>query len=115
MTVTVTNTGAEPVAGELSSVPAITVTDGLVTVWHSTGTSEAGSTAVSLAPGESVALEGEVTASGCDAADDQGGPLPDDLPPLDAGGYAIVAVLWFTSADGTVSYVVSPATPFTVG
>ena len=110
MTVTVTNPGTEPVTGELSSVPAITVADDGVTVWHTSGTSDAGSTPVSLAPGESLTLAGEVTASRCDAEDEQGGPLPADLPPLDPGDHAVGAVLWFTSADGTVSYVLSPYT-----
>jgi hypothetical protein len=115
VTVTVTNPGTEPVTGALSSVPAITVADGGVTVWHTSGTSDPGSRPVALAPGESLTLTGEVTASRCDAEDEQGGPLPADLPPLGSGHHAIGAVLWFTSADGTVSYVMAPYTSFTVG
>jgi hypothetical protein len=84
-------------------------------VWHTSGTSDPGSRPVALAPGESLTLTGEVTASRCDAEDEQGGPLPADLPPLGSGHHAIGAVLWFTSADGTVSYVMAPYTSFTVG
>jgi hypothetical protein len=115
VTVTVTNPGTQPVTGALSSVPAITVADGGVTVWHTSGTSDSGSTPVALAPGESLTLTAGVTASRCDAEDEQGGPLPAGLPPLGSGDHDIGAVLWFTSADGSVSYVMAPYTPFTVG
>ena len=114
--VTVTNTGDEVVEGELSRVPAITVAEVDVVVWHSSGTSEAGSQHVSLAPGESVSLTGRFAARHCTAADDDGTGLPTDLPPLAPGPYALAATVAFsTPAEGMVLLLSSPLVPTTVG
>jgi len=114
--VTVTNTGDEPVAGDLSLVPAVTLAETGVAVWHSSGTSDAGMAPIALAPGKSLTLPAEVATLRCTAADDQGAGLPGDLPPLEPGGYAVGAILVFTSAgDGASTLLVSPFAPLTVG
>ncbi|KRE26116.1 hypothetical protein [Agromyces sp. Soil535] len=113
--VTVTNTGVEPVTGDLSVVPAITLAQTGDAVWHSSGTSDAGMAPIALAPGASLTLPAEVTAQRCTTADDQGAGLPGDLPPLEPGDYAVGAILVFTSAaDGASMLLVSPFAPLTV-
>jgi len=114
--VTVTNTGDDVVEGELSRAPAITVAEVDVVVWHSSGTSEAGSQHVSLGPGESVSLAGLFVAQRCTAADDDGTELPTDLPPLAPGPYALAASVAFsTPAEGMVLVLSSPLVPTIVG
>jgi hypothetical protein len=103
VTVTVTNTGTEVVEGDLSRVPAITVADGDVVAWHSSGTSDAGAMHVALQPGDVVTLTGALSALRCTAADDDGTGLPPDLPPLAPGPYTMNATVAFsTPAEGMV-------------
>lgn len=114
--VTVTNASGETVTGDLSVAPAIVVTDAGIAVWHSSGTSDLGASAVTLAPGESTTLLGELRARRCTTDDDAGAGLPGDLPPLAPGGYAVGAVIAFSSpADGSAMLLTSPYVPFTVG
>lgn len=114
--VSVTNTSSEVVTGDLSVAPAVTVAEAGITVWHSSGTSDLGASAVSLAPGESTTLVGELRASRCTADDDAGTGLPGDLPPLAPGGYAMGAVIAYSSpADGSAMLLASQYVPFTVG
>ena len=114
--VTVTNTGTEVAEGDLSSVAAITVADGDVVAWHSSGTSEAGAMHVELQPGEAVTLTGAVSALRCTAADDDGTGLPPDLPPLTPGPYTLSATVAFsTPAEGMVLLSSSPFVPVSVG
>ena len=116
VTVTVTNTGTGVVEGELARVPAITVADGDVVVWHSSGTSEAGAMHVALRPGEAVTLTGTLSALRCTAADDDGTGLPPDLPPLAPGPYTLSATVAFsTPAEGMVLRSSSPFVPVFVG
>jgi hypothetical protein len=114
--VTVTNTGDAPVTGDLSAVPAVTLAQSGDAVWHSSGTSGAGMAPIALAPGASLTLPAEVTAQRCTTTDDQGAGLPDGLPPVEPGDYAVGAILVFTSAaDGASMLLVSPFAPLTVG
>jgi hypothetical protein len=116
VTVTVTNTGSEVVTGVLSRVPAITVAEADVVAWHSSGTSEAGATDVSLQPGEAVTLTGMLSAMRCTAADDGGTGLPPDLPPLAPGPYVLSATVAFsTPAEGMVLLLSSPFVPLSIG
>ena len=116
VTVTVTNTGTEVVEGDLSRVPAITVADGDVVAWHSSGTSEAGAMHVALQPGDAVTLTGALSALRCTAADDDGTGLPPDLPPLAPGPYTLSATVAFsTPAEGMVLLSSSPFVPVSVG
>ena len=116
VTVTVTNTGTEVVEGDLSRVPAITVADGDVVAWHSSGTSEAGAMHVALQPGEVVTLTGALSTLRCTSADDDGTGLPSDLPPLAPGPYTLSATVAFsTPAEGMVLLSSSPFVPVSVG
>ena len=73
------------------------------------------STPVSLAPGESIQLEGLVEAVSCTDADEAAEAFPPGLPPLTPGAYRVTAVVMFV-ADGTgaVEYLVAPLVPLTV-
>jgi hypothetical protein len=113
-TVRVTNTGTDVVSGSLGEFAPITVAESGITVWHS-GPGEAVVRQVSLAPGESTALEGAFDARFCAEGDDAGGSLPADLPWLEPGEYGVGAVVSFTSPDGAISYLVSPLAPLDIG
>ena len=116
VTVAVTNTGTEAVEGDLSRVPAITVADGDVVAWHSSGTSEAGAMHVALQPGDVVTLTGALSTLRCTSADDDGTGLPSDLPPLAPGPYTLSATVAFsTPAEGMVLLSSSPFVPVSVG
>ncbi|WP_448809440.1 hypothetical protein [Agromyces bauzanensis] len=116
VTVTVTNTGDMVVSGTLAATVPITIADAGITVWHSGPGGDLPAEPISLAPGESASLEATLEARSCTASDDLGGPLPDDLPPLGAGEYAVGAVVVITGdADAAVTYLVSPLVPLRVG
>lgn len=113
-TVRVTNTGTEIVSGTLGGFAPITVAESGTTVWHS-GPGELPLRQVSLAPGESTAVESTFETRFCTEADDLGGSLPADLPGLEPGEYGVSAVVSFTSPEGAITYLVSPLVPLAVG
>lgn len=113
--VTVTNPGPATVEGEVRVAPALTIADDGVTVWHSNGAVPPETTAVTLAPGESIQLEGLIEAVACTAADEAAGAFPPGLPPLAPGAYGVTAVVVFLAeGTGAVEYLVAPLTPLTV-
>jgi hypothetical protein len=115
-TVTITNTGPDTVSGDVRGTPALTVAEAGITVWHSSVGVDVLPSPITLAPGESTTLEAAFEARGCAASDDLGDGLPTDLPPLLPGGFAVGAVVSFTDAsDGSITYLVSPLAPFSVG
>jgi hypothetical protein len=114
VTVTVTNTGTDVVAGAIGASP-LTVADAGITVWHSGPGDDLPPQPISLAPGESASLEGAFETRFCDVADDVDGSLRADLPGLEHGEYGVGAVVSFTGPDGTITYLVSPLAPVSVG
>ena len=116
VTVTLTNNGSDTVRGDVADTPALTVAETGIAVWHSSPGAELPPSPITLAPGESTTLEAALLAQRCAASDDLGDGLPAELPPLLPGEYAVGAVVSFTdAADGTITYLVSPLAPFTVG
>lgn len=113
--VTITNAGTDVVEGTIDAVVPLTVAADGITVWHSGRREDLAPRPISLAPGESTALEGTFETRSCDEADEIGRSLPPDLPALAPGGYGVGAVVSFTAPDGVIAYLVSPLAPVDVG
>jgi hypothetical protein len=91
-TVTLTNTGDEPLVGYTAASPTITlVRDGTV-VWHSNGAMIAVAIEVDLEPGESMDYPATFSPVLCSDEDDFE-TLGDKLPPLPSGDYEVSAAL----------------------
>ena len=104
-TLTLTNTGTQPVVGTVTGT-AVTLA-GAGAELHQSDSSAAG-TSVSLQPGESMGFDLTYVAVGCDAS---GNP---DGEPLEAGSYEMTATLTLVSADGTQWRVGAPASVITI-
>jgi len=114
-TVTVTNSGAETVTGTIHIDAPLTVAESGITVWHHGPVPDIGILTIELAPGESATLPGAFETRTCDVAA-QDPPVPPALaPPLEPGDYELSAIVTFTASDGTITYLISPLAPFTVG
>ena len=111
--VIVTNPGDATVSGTLRGVPGIAVDDDRVVVWH-TSTAGGSTTALELAPGESITLPGSFETRRCDVGDRPLDPAATELPPLASGSYRARAVVGFTSESGSSVALVSPARAFVV-
>ncbi len=115
VTVTVTNSGAETVTGSIHIDAPLTVAESGITVWHYGPVPDIGILPIDLAPGESATLPGGFETRTCDVAA-QDPPAPTALaPPLEPGDYELSAIVTYTAPDGTITYLISPLAPFTVG
>ena len=95
-TVTLTNTGTEPLVGYTAASPTITLArDGMV-VWHSNGAMIAVAVEVDLEPGESMEYPATFSPVLCSSEEDFES-LGDRLPPLPSGEYEVSAALGITS------------------
>jgi hypothetical protein len=89
--VTLTNTGTTAVSGYMSPVPAITLSQDGVVLWHSNGPTILSLQMVDLAPGESLELAASFSPVVCTVDDDLGEAFRTDLPAAPAGDYQVSA------------------------
>ena len=112
--ITVTNAGAEDVTGAIDLDAPLTVASSGVTVWQDGPVPDLPPLAITLAPGESVELQGSFETRSCDPPDADG-TSPTVAPALEPGEYGLSAVVSYTAPDGVHSYLISPLAPVTVG
>ncbi len=109
--VTLTNTSETQVIGTTAAIPAITVSQGGVVLWHTNGPVDASAIAVDLGPGESVRYEASFVPVRCTAADEALEAFRADLPPLAPGTYDLSAAIDFTPVEpGPPDLVTGPST-----
>ena len=121
VTVRLTNASEGRVVGTTLSLPAITLSQGGIVLWHTNGTPDQTYVQVNLAPGESLDYVTTFTPVRCEAVDDEGESFRADLPPLQPGEYALSALVDFT-ADASMGQetpdldlVAGPLTTFALG
>lgn len=107
-TVRLTNASAEPISGTTASVPAITISQDGVALWHSDGPMVP--VAVELAAGESMDYRASFTPVRCDIE----AGFRDDLPALDPGVYQVSAVIELSRRDGSTELVTGPVSSVTL-
>lgn len=90
-TVTLSNTGTGTVTGYTSAVPAITLAQGGIVLWHSNGPVIQSITDVALAPGDSLEFTASFSPVTCTVDDDTAEAFRADLPPVAAGDYQVSA------------------------
>jgi hypothetical protein len=113
--VTMTNTGSAPVSGTTGGRPAMTLSKGGVTLWHSNGPQTMIAVPVELAPGESLQYPATFEPVRCGTEDDMGESFRDDLPAVGPGVYQLSAALDFTRNDGSfIDLVTGPAVRVTL-
>jgi hypothetical protein len=113
--VTMTNTGTAPVSGTTGGRPAMTLSKGGVTLWHSNGPQTMIAVPVELAPGESLQYPATFEPVRCGVEDDLGESFRDDLPEVGAGVYQLSAAIDFTRNDGSfIDLVTGPAVRVTL-
>lgn len=113
-TVTLTNTGTEPVFGYGPATPAITLSQAGVVLWHSNGPSIQSIQDVALAPGESLAYAASFSPVVCAVEDDAAESFRTDLPAAGAGEYQLSAAADI-SVDGMADLVTGPAQTVRIG
>jgi len=113
-TATLTNTGANPVAGYTAPSPAITLSRDGIVLWHSNGMMIQSIQDVSLAPGESLEFAASFTPVVCGVEDDTAEAFRTDLPPVPAGDYHVSAAADVT-VDGNAVLVTGPAETVRIG
>jgi len=113
--VTMTNTGTAPVSGTTGGRPAMTLSKGGVTLWHSNGPQTMIAIPVELAPGETLQYPATFEPVRCGVEDDIGESFRDDLPEVGAGVYQLSAAIDFTRNDGSfIDLVTGPAVRVTL-
>jgi hypothetical protein len=113
--VTLTNTGSEPVSGTTAGHPAMTLSKGGVTLWHSNGPQTMIAIPVDLAPGESLQYPATFEPLICGVEDDTAETFRDDLPAVGSGVYQLSAAIDFTRNDGSfIDLVTGPAVRVTL-
>jgi hypothetical protein len=113
--VTMTNTGTAPVSGTTAGRPAMTLSKGGITLWHSNGSQTLIAIPVELAPGESLQYPATFEPVRCGVEDDMGDSFRDDLPAVGAGVYQLSAAIDFTRNDGSfIDLVTGPAVRVTL-
>lgn len=109
VTVTLTNTGSQQVAGDLSPFPTLTLSRDGIVLWHSNGAVPSLAQQIDLAPGASTTFSTTFEPLVCGVADDERQSFRDDLPGAGAGSYQLSAALDLTpatpNADGQISAV----------
>ncbi|MFZ2964966.1 MAG: hypothetical protein WA006_09815 [Rhodoglobus sp.] len=93
--VRLTNTSGSRVVGTTGDAPAITVSQGGIVLWHSTGAAGAAAVVVDLAAEESLEFAASFTPVRCGAEDDTAEAFRADLPPLAPGVYELTAAIDF--------------------
>lgn len=109
-TVTLTNTGTERVSGTTAALPAITLSQGGVTVWHSNGPMIMLAVMVDLAPGESMEYTSSFTPVLCTDEDETSESFREGLPALGAGAYDLSAAIYLTTEGGEAPLLVTGPT-----
>ena len=94
-TVLLTNTSSSPVTGLTAAVPAITLSQEGIVLWHSNGPVDLSAVVVDLAPGETLSYPASFTPVRCDVTDDMGESFRPDLPAVAAGDYQLSALIDF--------------------
>jgi hypothetical protein len=113
--VTLTNTGSDPVSGTTGGRPAMTLSKGGVTLWHSNGPQTMIAIPVDLAPGESLQYPATFEPVVCGTEDDTAESFRDDLPAVGSGVYQLSAAIDFTRNDGSfIDLVTGPAVRVTL-
>jgi hypothetical protein len=107
-TVTVTNTGSQRVTGYTGASPAMTVSEGGVTVWHSNGPQIMLAQLIDLEPGASVDLPASIVPVRCSIEDDSAESFRDDLPALAPGVYQLSAIFYLTPEGPDAASLPSP-------
>jgi hypothetical protein len=113
-TVTLTNTGTEPVAGYSPATPAVTLSQNGIVLWHSNGPTIMMLKDVALAPGESLDYAASFTPVVCGVEDDSAEAFRDDLPPAAPGEYQVSAAT-DVSVDGSAELVTGPTQSVRIG
>ncbi|MET4781690.1 hypothetical protein [Glaciihabitans sp. UYNi722] len=118
--VTLTNSGSERIVGTTAAIPAITLSKGGVTLWHSNGPMIMMAVTVDLAPGASMTYQASVTPVACGAEDETGDGFRADLPHVEPGEYQVSAAIDLTreNADGSFAsndLVSGPVAPLKLG
>ncbi len=110
-TVRVTNVGTTPVSATTAPVPAITVSENGIVVWHTNGPTILSLATIELEPGQSVELPAMATLVRCGPEDDALPEFRADLPALAAGDYALTAAMDVAdAATGELTRLVSDLT-----
>lgn len=91
--VRMTNTSDARVTGTTAAVPALTVAEAGVTVWHSTGPMILSLVVVDLGPGESLEYPASIELVRCGPEDEGPDGFRPDLPALEAGAFEISAAI----------------------
>ena len=113
--VTMTNTGSAPVSGTTGGRPAMTLSKGGITLWHSNGPQTMIAVPVELAPGESLQYPATFEPVRCGVEDDSAESFRDDLPEVGSGVYQLSAAIDFTRNDGSfIDLVTGPAVRVTL-
>jgi len=120
VTVTLTNTGAQPVTGSASPFPTLTLSRDGIVLWHSNGPVPSLAREIDLAPGASTTFETTFQPVICGVQDDAQESFHTDLPSAAAGQYQLSAALDFsptaTGAAGrdAAELVTGPTSPVTL-
>lgn len=115
-TVTLTNTGTERVTGTTAALPAITLSQNGVTVWHSNGPMIMMAVMIDLAPGESMEYRSSFTPVLCAEEDETSESFREGLPALGAGTYELSAAIYLSPDGGEAPLLVTgPSMAVTLG
>ena len=113
-TVRLTNTSDSRVTGSTAAIPAVTLSqDGLV-LWHSNGPMIMSAVLVDLAPGASLEYPASFTPVRCEVEDDLAAGFRTDLPAVPAGAYDLSAAIDF-SPDPLMAQQDSPGVDLVTG
>lgn len=93
--VLLTNAGADRVIGTTAPVPAITLSQNGIVLWHTSGALDSSAVAVDLQPGASLEYPASFEPVRCSAADDALPQFPAGLPPLGPGAFEVSAAMDF--------------------
>jgi hypothetical protein len=108
--VTMTNTGTAAVSGTTAGLPAMTLSQDGVTVWHSNGPQTMIAIPVELRPGQSLQYPATFEPVRCSSEDDLSENFRQDLPAAGPGLYQLSAAIDFTRNDGSfIDLVTGPA------
>jgi hypothetical protein len=110
--VELTNTGEEPLSGQLDAVAATTLADDGLVLWHTPRVEE--SVPLELAPGESTTLTAAFEPLVCAPEDEGLQDFRPDLPRVEPGVYEVSVAFDIVRLDGPTVQVVSGAEPITL-
>jgi len=113
-TVTLTNNGADTVAGYTAASPALTLSKDGIVLWHTNGAMIDLARDVNLAPGESFDYETSFTPVVCTVDDDLAElGFAEDLPAAHAGEYKLSAMIDLLG-DSAADLISGPASTITL-